>query len=534
MKNNKGFTLVEILAVVVVLGIIVLISTNMVLKQVRKSKKQAFITDVQQIVKSTGYETLVKDNIDKFVMYKFPNSGIDILPNKKTKIKENGETKTIDLYSGFMIKDEDDNVRIQIWNRELNSCAVKPFTDSEVKIDESIKTEKECGMFLNDLKNNDAISVKSLTGEDVDYKIKASCFTLDDEGKIDNFDTSECGTSLIVPNKINGTSVTGFTDDFYDNSPRDFTSLYIVGVEGLTETSTGLLSGNLDFKKLVMSDLPNLVTINAGLVSNIPDIDTFYLANCPKLENLNSGVMASGDNNLRNLTLENLPKLKTLNSVFYNTKITKLNITGLDSLTQISYSSFQNMDGDAEIVISDNPNLTIIQAGVFSTSNIKSLEICNNDSLTTITSSTTNYDSNKHFYIDELSIHDNPNFETIENSSFTGFEYKTIKLYNMPKLKNIRYGAFGSIKADLVDLSGLELDEFNFSAFGGSQIAKLILPSTINSFQYGNAGNFNSFVTGKIEFGGSDKCSLINLFRSSNPDGTYTYMVDKNKLPTCP
>ena len=209
MKSNKGFTMVEILAVVVILGIVVLISTNLVLKQLNKSKKQAFITDVEQFIKSTNYDTLVKDKLDEYVVYSFPDNGIEILPKVN--------------HSGFMIKDENDNIRIQIWNSSLEMCAVKSFSDKEVTIDESIKTEDDCKSFLPNVTNSE-ISVKSITGENVNYNLKDSCYTLDSNNKITNFDTINCGTVLVIPNKINGENVAGIDDSFVTNASKDFTS----------------------------------------------------------------------------------------------------------------------------------------------------------------------------------------------------------------------------------------------------------------------------------------------------------------------
>jgi hypothetical protein len=75
---------------------------------------------------------------------------------------------------------------------------------------------------------------------------------------------------------------------------------------------------------------------------------------------------------------------------------------------------------------------------------------------------------------------------------------------------------------------------FNFSGFYNASIDNLTIPSTITSFTTGTVNTFNTLVKEKIRFGGSDKCSLINLFRTSNGDGTYTYLVDKDKLPDCP
>lgn len=542
MKNSKGFTLVEILAAVVILGIIILISSNMVLKQVRKSKIKAFAADVQQYIKSTDYDTLVKDKIDQLAIYSFPDTGIELISKKKITVEENGVKKRVDAESGFMMKSEDDKIRIQVWHKGLDKCAIKSFNESEVKVDDSIETEESCNSFLDNLTNTE-VSVKDITGDDVDYKLKASCYTLDENHKITNFDTSECGTVFVVPNKINGEYVTGISDSFVTNAPKDFTSAYIIGVKNITELPYNFLSENSSLTKIVISLLPNLETVKAYLGKDSLNIKTFYLTKCPKLTELSSevpgligdfGILFSASKNLENLTLEELPKLQRIFNSFEKTGAKKINISNLDNLELISNGSFTYTDGDTEVTISNNKNLTKITNGTLCESNLKYLHIFGNEKLQLITDGALMGGSNNKNYIDELLIHDNPNLETIQNSAFTNFEFKTIKIYNNPKLKNIMYGAFSGIKAEVVDLSGVDLEDFNFSAFGGASIDKLIIPSSITSVSYGTFANFNSIVKDKIEFSGDNACSLMNYFRTDNGDGTYTYLVDRDKLPSCP
>jgi len=46
MKNKKGFTLVELLAVIVILAVIILIAVNAVLPQMRKARRNSFTDEV--------------------------------------------------------------------------------------------------------------------------------------------------------------------------------------------------------------------------------------------------------------------------------------------------------------------------------------------------------------------------------------------------------------------------------------------------------------------------------------------------------
>lgn len=52
--NKNGFTLVELLAVIVVLAVIMLLAVNAVLPQMNKARKNAFITEAQTFIDAAG------------------------------------------------------------------------------------------------------------------------------------------------------------------------------------------------------------------------------------------------------------------------------------------------------------------------------------------------------------------------------------------------------------------------------------------------------------------------------------------------
>ena len=52
MKNKKGFTLVELLAVIVILAILATAAFTLVLPQIEKSRKKSFVSEVASIIDS--------------------------------------------------------------------------------------------------------------------------------------------------------------------------------------------------------------------------------------------------------------------------------------------------------------------------------------------------------------------------------------------------------------------------------------------------------------------------------------------------
>ena len=553
MKNKKGFTLVEVLAVIVALSVIILIATFVILNKVNQSREKVFITEVESTLKSTSYDSLTKDKIGKFAYYAFPNSGLEAL--------------TKEVGSGFMVKDENEQLRVSLWNSNISKCAVKSFSDTNVTIDNSIKTADDCSSFLPNLKGNEEVSVKGLTGLDVDYKLKASCFTIDENGVISDFDTTTCGTVLVVPNKISDVLVTNFSEDFYENTGSEITDLYMIGLTGIKDLNKYFMHNDTALKNVYISNNKYLgadelvelgqgesagdyeqVTVGGKNYKVIPHtIGTDFLTGCTNIEKfyftkMNMKAIPAGMLNpalkLTSLTFEELPKLENVYSLVGGNILTggcpveKIVIKDLDSVQRISNGAFYIITGDTDVVISNNDELTEISNGAFSESKLRSLTISNNPKLSIMQSGfqCTTHDC----YIDKLEISNNENLETLQNSFLAGYELGEVTLKNLPKLKNIRYGAFSGITVDVLDLSDLPLEKFDFTGFYESSIDTLILPSTITSFDYGTAASFDTIVNEKIEFGGSDKCSLIDLFRTNNGNGTYTYLVDESKLPSCP
>ena len=50
LMNKKGFTLVELLAVIVILAVIILVAMNAVIPQMEKARKSAFVTEAETYI----------------------------------------------------------------------------------------------------------------------------------------------------------------------------------------------------------------------------------------------------------------------------------------------------------------------------------------------------------------------------------------------------------------------------------------------------------------------------------------------------
>ncbi len=102
-KNNKGFTLIEILAVIVILGIIMLIAIPNVSKNISDSRKAAYVTSIQKYIEAARQEVQtysIKVNNENAAYY-IPTSCLGT---------ENGDTSPYgDMMESYVIVTYDTN-----------------------------------------------------------------------------------------------------------------------------------------------------------------------------------------------------------------------------------------------------------------------------------------------------------------------------------------------------------------------------------------------------------------------------------------
>jgi prepilin-type N-terminal cleavage/methylation domain-containing protein len=141
--NKKGFTLVELLAIIVILGILASISTAMVGNYVKESKKDATRVTAQNMINAVLGDLEINDELTE-KEYDFLVDDADLLEKKlTTSAWDNEIVEARAIYKNDIIK-------VCIRDTKGNGII---GTDSQVKEQSGLKyegiDEEKCAKFLN-------------------------------------------------------------------------------------------------------------------------------------------------------------------------------------------------------------------------------------------------------------------------------------------------------------------------------------------------------------------------------------------------
>ncbi len=130
---KQGFTLVELLAVVVILAIIAIITTPIIIGVVSSSKENAFKDSADGVSKAARSYQL-NNNDGKETTFNFESAVATPVLKTKGELPDYG-TLTID---------ENGKISYALWSDEIKKCLVKTNKDKVGKISTTIKTKEDC------------------------------------------------------------------------------------------------------------------------------------------------------------------------------------------------------------------------------------------------------------------------------------------------------------------------------------------------------------------------------------------------------
>ncbi|MEG0408439.1 MAG: leucine-rich repeat protein [Bacilli bacterium] len=330
---KKGFTLTELLAVFILLGIIALIAVPVMGTIKEEFKKSTFKESAKGILKA-GQTFYAENDYENF-----PVEGLEV-SNQKLKIKNRKQYN-----SGVLLYNTaNGQFELQLLSNGLY-CANGTLDD------------------LNISKGN--------------CETKDSCFTFTPStGTIEKYDYQTCSSHVVIPEKINGVNVkniasNAFVSDgfeYYCSSDKFLTktvkpSTYIKQPNEIClikNAVEGIVSNN-SLKSLMLPSTLETIGDNAFAGSSIKLLN---LGKNNSLREIKEGAFV-GNKNLKTVSISTNNNLSIIGSYsFFNTPLKEFNFKSLTSLSVIDTGAF-NGTSLINVDLSNALNLTSIGEDAF-------------------------------------------------------------------------------------------------------------------------------------------------------------------------
>lgn len=442
--NKKGLTLIELLATIVIIGVIALITMPIISNVVSDAKQKAFLNSVSNII-----DAIDLDQMNNLIELKKTGKSLYVFPDKNLELKGTRPS------SGYLFVNEDGDIKLSLWDQNIKKCAIKNYTDSKVTLDENIK---------------DAASCSNPAGGNVtSEELKNTCLQFSD-GQINSWNSNNCGNELIIPNMVDGSLVTSLGGGFLNG--KEFTAVYFMGLTGITSFDNGAVQNISTLKTVVIADMNNLKTINGGSFTN-NGIDTLVMSNLPTLTSISDGAFKL--NQLTTIVIEKMDSLETISGGAFsdNQLVTKVIIRDLDKLTTINNGALivNNKTGKISFTLENLPKLQDFNFFSYQNTHFSELKVKNVPYLTELPSGSFNSTTS----IENLNLAQS-NIETIKTGAFA-FN-GTLKKMSLPAtLTTIESNAFGNSLTEIEKIEVLGDNPKRFNAyFEAMGVSSEVLP----------------------------------------------------------
>lgn len=143
---NKGFTLIELIAVIVIIALLGMVTVPMIVGILNNSKEKMFVTNVKELVSIAEQDVTENSRSCKsddntsclYTLMYTDDKSVFTFGNEKLNF-----SGTIVKGSGNIIIDMNGKPKeVNIWNGDLNKCAV--LLGDSVVINEEVTKKNEC------------------------------------------------------------------------------------------------------------------------------------------------------------------------------------------------------------------------------------------------------------------------------------------------------------------------------------------------------------------------------------------------------
>ena len=280
MKNKKGFTLIEMLAVVVILGIMVMIATLGVSNYIDSSKRKMYIHTAKEYIKIAS-DMIAKNDLiarDPETVYYFH---VNNLETDSGKVMQSPYGNWIEAYV-IVVIDEEKNFTYYWTSVDEKGMKVDITEESKLSTSSIYYTEDKSvylgypigGRYIVKYKDEEGDIENKRTYYKVDSEVADECYSYKLTGSGDNrtatitYYNSSCGKDVIIPDMIDNYVVT----EIYSYA---FNNMGLTTVK-IPDTVTKIGSRAFAYNNLTKVVLPTtLVTIDseAFMKNKLPEVD---------------------------------------------------------------------------------------------------------------------------------------------------------------------------------------------------------------------------------------------------------------------
>ena len=424
--KKRGFTLVELLAVIVVIGVILVIVVPRVLKNIDEEKKSAFISSAKALIRKVEYDYMDNEDFDYVSLKTFNINDISMsnydIDNSTIKMKDG------DIYIKLIGKEKFEGYKCIGTINNLNCREKKACT--------TLKALTSGTTYVN---GQYTYTYNGSTGWSV---------VLTDKESTDPVTTELCGT-------INDKPIVSMEVMFQDSKA----------------TSIDLSS----FDTSNVTDMRGMFYYSAATeIKGLENFDT------SKVTNMNSMFYYSAATEIKGLENFDTSKVTNMNSMFSGSKVTSLDLSSFDTSSVTDMNSMFTDSAATSLDLSsfDTSNVTDMR-GMFWNSKATNLDLSSFD-----TSKVTRMDF-MFEYSAATEIKGLENFDTSKvtnmNSMFyysAATEIKGLENFDTSNVTNMRY-MFSNSRATSLDLSSFDTSNVtNMSfMFSDSKVTSLDLSS---------------------------------------------------------
>ena len=476
MSNKKGFTLVELLAVIAILAILVIIAMPNVLNMFMNAKKSSFVTEAQNVIKQVT---------NKYIDESLKGNHISTISNDNNPLDLSGNIKyEIEI-------DSQGNVTSYIISNDSycisSSKKYNELTKDDVKDDCSYESLHNIAGTLS----KDFYSKTGRTAKDV-----VSSITFYSDGRTINvtekYDVSEAQDNSIIM-YVNPTNENSSLIDLTIVAngkimfPEDSTKLF----DFRSEYSCGQYSVNLSKLEFNSSiDTSKVKIMNSmfrGIITEVIDLSEFNTAN---VEDMSRLFYKSKVKEIKGLNTLNTKKLKDISYMFSMTdNLSLIDLSSFDTskVTNMSNMFFYSLAKEIKGLEKFNTSNVTNMSSMFSNSKATTLDLSSFD--TSKVTSMGNMFSNSKATTLDLSSFDTSKvtnmYGMFERSSATTLDlssFDTSKVTNMSmmfeyspakEIKGLEKFDTSNVTTMFYMFSGTKVENLNLSGFDTSKVTNM-------------------------------------------------------------